>query len=118
MIEDWSIKLQVPLGIIMKNENKVDEMVDILSALHQYVPMKECTATVNLPEMENATEVKVQNMHVLLLGGDQLTAERARGACRVRQNSQSAVGHLEGIIPMAEDWHAKVCFLEVSHKTA
>lgn len=98
----------------MKNENKVDEMVDILSVLHQYVPMKECTAAVDIPEMEDATEVKVQSMHTLLLGGDQLTAERARGACRVRQNSQSAAGRLEGIIPVAEDWHAKVCFLEVS----
>ena len=30
--------MQVPLGI---NENKLDEMVEIMSPLHQYVPTKE-----------------------------------------------------------------------------
>ena len=59
------------------------------------------------------TETKVENMHKILLGGDQLTAERVRAACRVRQNSQHPAGHLEGTIPVAEDWHDKVCFMEV-----
>ena len=31
----------MPLGVLPKNENKLDEMVDILSHLHQYVPAKE-----------------------------------------------------------------------------
>ena len=35
----------------------------------------------------------------------------ARGAQRIRQNSQS---RLEGLIPVVEDWHAKGCFLGVS----
>ena len=30
--------MQVPLGIILKNENKIDEMVAIMSELHQYIP--------------------------------------------------------------------------------
>lgn len=96
----------------MKNENKVDEMVDILSSLQQYVPTKEATFTVDIPEV-GTTEMKVENMHKILLGGDQLTAERARAACRVRQNSQHPAGRLEGTIPVAEDWHTKVCFMEV-----
>ena len=29
---------QVPLGVILKNENKGDEMVDILIHLQQYIP--------------------------------------------------------------------------------
>ena len=30
--------LQVRLGILQKNENKGDDMVDILKYLHQYIP--------------------------------------------------------------------------------
>ena len=97
----------------MKNENKLDEMVDILSTIQRYVPMKECVSTVEIPETGPA-DVKMESMHKVLLGGDQLTAERARGAQRIRQNPQHAAGRLEGIIPVAADWHAKVCFMEVN----
>lgn len=34
--------IQVPLGVILKNENKGDEMVDILLHLQQYTPAVEC----------------------------------------------------------------------------
>ena len=30
--------MQVPLGVLLKNENKGDEMVEIISHLHQYIP--------------------------------------------------------------------------------
>ena len=30
--------MQVPLGVFLKNENKLDEMADILDHLHKYVP--------------------------------------------------------------------------------
>ena len=38
---------QVPLGIIMKNENKVDEMVSIMSTLHQYheATIRQCSSS-------------------------------------------------------------------------
>ena len=51
--------------------------------------------------------VNVQDavLHPLLFGGDQLTAARARGI--------SPMTRLEGLIPCAEDWHAKVNLLEV-----
>ena len=35
----------------MRNEIKVDEMVDILGSAHQYVPTKEATFTVEIPEV-------------------------------------------------------------------
>lgn len=54
-----------------------------------------------------------ENFHHILIGGDQLTAERIRGAQSMRRNSTHAAGRLEGFIPVSEDWHAKVCFLEV-----
>ena len=103
---------QVPLGIIMKNENKIDEMVDILTDL-QYIPMTTYTKTVDVPGTGDTELIKLDSLHHLLIGGDQLTAERIRGAQSLRKNSTHAAGHLEGFVPVSEDWHAKVCFLQV-----
>jgi len=49
----------------------------------------------------------------VLIGGDQLTAARICGAQRVRGNSDNGRDRLEGLVPVVEDWHAKVCFLQV-----
>lgn len=57
--------------------------------------------------------VSIDRMHQLLFGGDQLTVARARGAIMIRENSEHAQGRLEGFVPVVEDWHAKVCLLEV-----
>jgi len=35
--------MQVPLGLILKNENSRDEMLEILMTLHKYVPNKSTT---------------------------------------------------------------------------
>ena len=53
-----------------------------------------------------------------LFGGDQLTVARGIGAQRIRANSEEGASRLEGLIPVVEDWHAKVCFLGVrdTHK--
>ena len=86
----------------MKNENKVDEMVDITSYLQQYVPKK--GAIYNYSKIpgtgpEDSIEVKIENLYKILFEGDQLTAERVRGTQRVRQNSLHPVGCLERIHP-------------------
>ena len=49
--------VQVPLGILLKNENT--GIVDILTLLHQYVPVK---------------EYMKKCLFQVLIGGDQLTA--------------------------------------------
>ena len=49
-------------------------------------------------------------MQPVLLGGDHLTAARARGANKTKDAPTS---RLEGLVPVAEDWHTKVIFLEV-----
>ena len=97
----------------MKNENKTDEMVQILSQLHQYVPMKRETMAMRVPCTGDMEEVCSESLHHLLVGGDQLTAERVRGAQSLRRNSTTAAGRLDGFLPVSEDWHAKVCFLQV-----
>ena len=53
-------------------------------------------------------------LHPILLGGDQLTASRARGAKKAKVNSFESESRLDGLIPMAEDWHTRLNFIEVS----
>lgn len=97
----------------MKNENKTDEMVHIIGNLHQYVPTKTKTQTIHVPATGDTEIIKLQSLHHLLLGGDQLTVERVKGAQAIRRNSYTATERLEGFVPVTEDWHAKVCFLQV-----
>ena len=46
--------------------------------------------------------------HVLL--GDQLTVARIRCAQRIQRNSYNGRHRVEGLVPVVEDLHAKVCF--------
>ena len=48
------------------------------------------------------------SIHPILIGGDQLTACRARGAKKAKVNSFEAESRLDGLIPVAEDWHARL----------
>ena len=63
-----------------KKKKKVDEMVDILIFLQQYVPMRQITTY--CCSSLNTTHCRIENGDYtqILLGGDQLTAERMRGA--------------------------------------
>lgn len=47
--ELWICFVQVPLGVILKNEQKHDEMIEILDHLHQYVPTVTTTKNVDAP---------------------------------------------------------------------
>ena len=105
--------LQVPLGVILKNEMKGDEMVEIVKHLHQYVPSVEYSEQVTISSSENVTLVK-STSHQILLGGDQLTAARVRSAQRSRLNSETISEKLSGFIAVVEDWHTKANFLGVS----
>ena len=103
----------MPLGILLKNENKVDDMVDIMKALHQYVPSEEYASNTY---KTCVGEVEVPQFHLkkIFFGGDQLTAARSRSAKVSRVNSVARTLRLDGLIPCAEDWHVKLNFLDVS----
>lgn len=88
-------------------------MVSILSQLHQYVPTRSERQTITVPSTGDIEEVQADSLHRLLVGGDQLTSERIRGAQSLRKNSTTSTGRLDGFVPVSEDWHAKVCFLHV-----
>ena len=45
--------------------------------------------------------------------GDYLSVACACGVQYIRRTSELAMHWLDGILPVAENWHAKVCLLEV-----
>eukprot|EP00118_Oscarella_pearsei_P022311 m.255200 g.255200 ORF g.255200 m.255200 type:complete len:434 (+) comp40393_c0_seq14:1813-3114(+) len=81
---------QIPLGLILKNENVASEMVDIMKDLKKYVP----------------------EGHQVFFGGDQLTSERGRNA-QLAMPLGSERQRLRYLICKSEDWHAEVAFLAV-----
>ena len=90
-------------------------MTEILRHIQSnYVPLtvKEVSATIaSTGEEVPLTETRC---HQVLLGGDHLTVARARSAIRSVGNSDSSSQKLSGVIPVVEDWHAKLTLLSVS----
>jgi hypothetical protein len=87
----------VPLGVIPKNENVNEEMLEIMETMQQYIPTNQAT----------------QQVHTVAFGGDQLTVERCRGVQSTRVNSDNEIDALLGLHPFASDWHAEVTLLQV-----
>ena len=102
---------QVPLGIL---ENKHEDMISILDHLHQYVPTLTSTETVVNPHTSKQVTAISDCFHYVLFGGDLLTAKRARGGQEIRENSNRGRDRLEGLAPIMEDWHTKMCLISVS----
>lgn len=100
--------MQVPLGVLLKSETNYEDMTDILDHYQTYIPSTKCKRSI-------PKEGEVADKHFLttLVGGDYLSVVRARGAQMIRSTSELTEHTLDGILPVAEDWHAKVCFMEV-----
>ena len=47
------------------------------------------------------------------MGGDQLTVARVYGTQCLFRGIDKAMEHLQGIIPVQEDWHARMNFMKV-----
>lgn len=94
------------------NENKLDQMCKILEELSKYVPTKEYEASTLLPDSLTLTH-KDAVFSKVLIGGDQLTCARIRGAQAIRSNHETAYDRLDGFKAVVEDWHAKMTFLKV-----
>ena len=58
-------------------------------------------------------KLKDKQYAMTLVGGDQLTVAQICGSQRIRGNSDTNEERLDGLLLVAEDWHAKVCFMEV-----
>ena len=106
--------VQVPLGILKKCETNHDDMIFILDHLHKYVPITSTTEMVMDPHIGSQIPVEKDLFHRILFGGDMLTTKMARIALHIRENSNRGKVCLEDLIPVVEDWHAKMCLLCVS----
>ncbi len=83
--------------------------------LHEYVPTVSSKVKVDVPGAENETvELDMDQFHYILMEGDQLTAARAGGTKAIRSNSERQKERLAGLVPVCEDWHAKMCLLGVT----
>jgi L1 cell adhesion molecule like protein len=89
---------QVPLGVLLYNQTNHDDMISIIKHIQQYVPC-------SLHEEEV--------IHQILLGGDQLSTAMTRRVQAQRRNSTTPIQRLQGVIPVCEDWHTKLCLLTV-----
>ena len=105
--------IQVPLGVLPKNKTKYEDMMDILQHLQSYVPSKHVQKEMSVPGREEAVTLDDQEFATTLMGGDQLTVARARGAQLIRSNSSNNEDRLAGLLPAAEDWHTKLCLMQV-----
>ena len=97
------------MGVILKNENIIEEMIDILDDIHRYVPIQPLEVVDEMTHRPVAADM----VHQLLLGGDQLTRKRIETAKECRKNGTTPTTQLTGIVPVCEDWHCKKIFLEV-----
>ena len=85
------------LDVLMKNEAKHDDMIDIMQTLQDYLG-------------KGYNEEKR-----VLCGGDQLTCERQVGAQRLIRCADSLPERLELLEPVSEDWHCLVSLLRVKY---
>ena len=100
---------QIPLGVILENENEIDGMINIMDEIHKYIPQ------IAFEAVDGVTKkpIPAHKVHKVLFGGDMLTRKRAETAIECRQNSTTLLKQLKGVHPVCEDWHAKKCLLEV-----
>lgn len=85
-------------------------MTSILTHLQTYVPSITTPKKLDMEPFEYTDYKFVKT----LLGGDQLSTARARGCMMIQDNSENSFDKIHGLLPVSEDWHAKVCFMEVS----
>ena len=66
--------------------------------------------------LPNGSEIEIDNtqFHPILFGGDQLTVARIRGTKVLRDTHDTPSERFEGIVPVVEDWHARMALLKVS----
>ena len=79
----------MPLGVLLLNENKVDEMTKILDCFHQYVPSEAVTITTATPD-GNVVEYSDYKLVKIHLGGDQLTVSRVNGAKDITKDHENS----------------------------
>ena len=97
--------------MLLLDENKLEEMSEILKKYMELVPFRAAEGHFTLPN-ENIITFDDTQFWRVLFGGDQLTVARMHGTQALR-DTQDTQDQLEGVIPVVEDWHARMTFLKV-----
>lgn len=87
------------MGVLFKNENETEDMIDILKKFQSYIPY---TSVGN-----------VKNFTSQLCAGDQLSVERAINTIHSVSNGYTSEDRLDGFNMQLGDWHTGVKILEV-----
>ena len=104
---------QVPLGVLLHNENKLDEMGKILEHYMTLVSSTTAVGHYSLPSGDDM-EFDDTRFHQILFGGDQLTMARIRGTQALRDTQDKPIDRLEGVTPVVEDWHTRMTLMKVT----
>ena len=100
--------LQVPLGVLLLNENRIDEMVQILQHIQKYIPTVVQEDNIFIPSQEYYVQEVNTLQHKVLFSGNQLTFARVIGAQIAMSNANNSVKRLHSLIPVIQDWHTEV----------
>ena len=57
--------LQVPLGVLIKNENKYEDMISIMEHNHQYVPTTTTNMEIEFPVLNEKLKMEKKNSFTL-----------------------------------------------------
>ena len=83
-----------------------------MKGLHKYVMKNSYQLTYHLPEGGDCVATE-DCFHRTLFGGDQLTVSRSRSAQSARCNDDVTEERFGGLIPITEDWHARMTLMRV-----
>ena len=107
------------MGVLPHSEINYEDVIKVLEIVQGYAPSIDVERELVVPDQsDGATTIRLEDKQyaVSLVGGDQLTVARIRGAQKIRGNSETSEQRFGGLLPVAEDWHAKMCLLEVRHQ--
>ena len=88
----------IPITTIPKDENKVDEIVDILSIIHCYVPILEFLRKVFIPSLNEHVDIREARSFLIIPQEDYLTAERSSGAQQIKIKADSPSSWYEELV--------------------
>ena len=98
--------------MLLFNENKLDEMGQILDHYMKLVPTTKRTRQQPLPNGDTIETDDSQFIDILF-GGDQLTVARIRGVQALRDTEAKRADRFEGLLPVIEDWHTRMTAMKV-----
>ena len=83
------------------SEVKYEDMIKCLEDIQVYVPSTDIEREVTIPNKsgpDTVMKIRDQQHKMTLVGGDQLTIARMRGAQRIRGNSETSQQRLDGFL--------------------